>query len=162
MINNVTLVGRLTYDPDLRYTVNGTAVASFSLAVNRKRKNQDGERGVDFIPCVAWSKAAETIAEYAKKGKELAVEGELRQNSWENEDGERRSRIEVHITSFQFLRDPNGSKADDEEEEIEEEAEEKPKKKKATKKGSKKKKEARDPFEIDEEPLEIDEDDIPF
>lgn len=67
MINNLTLVGRLTKDPDLKYTGNGTAVATFTLAVNRNFTNQSGEREADFINCVIWRKPAETLANYAKK-----------------------------------------------------------------------------------------------
>ncbi len=67
MINNVTLVGRLTKDPDLRYTASGTAVATFSLAVNRNFTNQNGNREADFINCVIWRKPAETMATLAKK-----------------------------------------------------------------------------------------------
>ena len=80
MINSVTLVGRLAADPELRYTPNGTAVTSFRLAVNRKRKNQDGERDAEFIPCVAWSKLAEVIAEHAKKGKRLRLRAKFASN----------------------------------------------------------------------------------
>ncbi|HAQ1466880.1 TPA: single-stranded DNA-binding protein, partial [Enterococcus faecium] len=68
MINNVTLVGRLTKDPDLRYTASGTAVATFTLAVNRNFTNQNGNREADFINCVIWRKPAETMATLAKKG----------------------------------------------------------------------------------------------
>ncbi len=67
MINNVTLVGRLTKDPDLRYTASGTAVATFTLAVNRNFTNQNGNREADFINCVIWRKPAETMATLAKK-----------------------------------------------------------------------------------------------
>lgn len=67
MINNVTLVGRLTKDPDLRYTASGTAVATFTLAVNRNFANQNGNREADFINCVIWRKPAETMATLAKK-----------------------------------------------------------------------------------------------
>ena len=68
MINNVVLVGRLTRDPDLRYTSSGVAVATFSLAVNRNFTSQNGERETDFINCVIWRKPAETLANYARKG----------------------------------------------------------------------------------------------
>lgn len=68
MINNVTLVGRLTKDPDLRYTQSGTAVGQFTLAVNRNFTNQQGDREADFINCVIWRKAAESFANYARKG----------------------------------------------------------------------------------------------
>ncbi|HCR4860913.1 TPA: single-stranded DNA-binding protein, partial [Enterococcus faecium] len=75
MINNVTLVGRLTKDPDLRYTASGTAVATFSLAVNRNFTNQNGNREADFINCVIWRKPAETMATLAKKGSLIGVVG---------------------------------------------------------------------------------------
>ena len=68
LINNVVLVGRLTKDPDLRYTASGTAVATFTLAVNRNFTNQSGNREADFINCVIWRKSAETFANYARKG----------------------------------------------------------------------------------------------
>lgn len=68
MINNVVLVGRLTKDPDLRYTGSGSAVATFTLAVNRNFTNSEGNREADFINCVIWRKPAETLANYAKKG----------------------------------------------------------------------------------------------
>ena len=71
MINNVTLVGRLTKDPDLRYTASGTAVATFTLAVNRNFTNQNGNREADFVNCVIWRKPAETMATLAKKGSTL-------------------------------------------------------------------------------------------
>ncbi|HCR4860899.1 TPA: single-stranded DNA-binding protein, partial [Enterococcus faecium] len=75
MINNVTLVGRLTKDPDLRYTASGTAVATFTLAVNRNFTNQNGNREADFINCVIWRKPAETMATLAKKGILIGVVG---------------------------------------------------------------------------------------
>ena len=75
MINNVVLVGRLTKDPDLRYTASGSAVATFTLAVNRNFTNQNGDREADFINCVIWRKPAETMANYARKGTLLGVVG---------------------------------------------------------------------------------------
>ena len=74
MINNVVLVGRLTKDPDLRYTASGSAVATFTLAVNRNFTNQNGDREADFINCVIWRKPAETMANYARKGTLFATE----------------------------------------------------------------------------------------
>ena len=75
MINRVVLVGRLTKDADLRYTSSGTAVASFTVAVNRQFTNQSGEREADFINCVAWRKTAETLANFTRKGSLVGVEG---------------------------------------------------------------------------------------
>ena len=74
-MNKVLLIGRLTKDPELRYTQSGTAVASFTLAVNRRFSNQSGEREADFINCVAWQKSAEFVANYFRKGQQMALEG---------------------------------------------------------------------------------------
>lgn len=77
-MNKIMLIGRLTKDPELRYTQSGTAVASFTLAVDRRFSNQSGEREADFINCVAWQKSAEFVANYFHKGKQMALEGRLR------------------------------------------------------------------------------------
>lgn len=86
MINNVTLVGRLTKDPDLRYTSSGKAVAGFTLAVNRRFTNQAGQREADYIQCVIWGKSAETLANYAKKGSLIGIVGRLQSRSYENNE----------------------------------------------------------------------------
>lgn len=103
MINNVVLVGRLTKDPDLRYTANGTAVATFTLAVNRNFSNQSGEREADFINCVLWRKPAETLANYAKKGTLLGVTGRIQTRNYENQQGQRVYVTEVVADNFQLL-----------------------------------------------------------
>ncbi|GAB7306739.1 single-stranded DNA-binding protein [Enterococcus gallinarum] len=103
MINNVTLVGRLTKDPDLRYTPNGTGVASFTLAVNRNFTNQTGERGADFINCVIWRKPAETLANYARKGTLLGLTGRIQTRSYDNQQGQRVYVTEVVADNFQLL-----------------------------------------------------------
>lgn len=103
MINNVVLVGRLTRDPDLRYTANGTAVATFSLAVNRNFTNQSGEREADFINCVIWRKPAETMANYARKGTLLGVTGRIQTRNYENQQGQRVYVTEVVADNFQLL-----------------------------------------------------------
>lgn len=77
MINNVTLVGRLTKDPDLRYTSTGTAVASFTIAVNRAYKKENDEQKADFINCVVWRKTAESLANYTRKGSLVGIEGRI-------------------------------------------------------------------------------------
>ena len=89
MINNVVLVGRLTKDADLRYTANGTGVATFTLAVNRNFTNQDGNRDADFINCVIWRKSAETLANYARKGTLIGVTGRIQTRNYENQQGQR-------------------------------------------------------------------------
>lgn len=103
MINNTVLVGRLTKDPDLKYTANGTAVATFTLAVNRNFTNQDGNREADFINCVIWRKSAETLANYARKGTLLGVTGRIQTRSYENQQGQRVYVTEVVVENFQLL-----------------------------------------------------------
>lgn len=103
MINNLTLVGRLTKDPDLKYTGNGTAVATFTLAMNRNFTNQSGEREADFINCVIWRKPAETLANYAKKGVLIGVTGRIQTRSYENQQGQKVYVTEVIADNFQLL-----------------------------------------------------------
>lgn len=107
MINNVVLVGRLTKDPDLRYTANGTGVATFTLAVNRNFTNQDGNREADFINCVIWRKSAETLANYARKGTLLGVTGRIQTRNYENQQGQRVYVTEVVAEGFQLLESRN-------------------------------------------------------
>lgn len=103
MINNVVLVGRLTRAVDLRYTSNGTAYASFTLAADRDFKNQNGERETDFINCVMWRKPAENLANYTKKGSLIGVEGRIQTRNYENEQGKRVYVTEVLAERFHFL-----------------------------------------------------------
>ncbi len=99
MLNRVILIGRLTQDPELRYTQNGTAVASFTVAVNRKFKRDEA----DFIPIVVWNKPAENCANYLGKGRLVAVEGRLQIRSYETQDGQRRRVSEVVADEVKFL-----------------------------------------------------------
>ncbi|MGM0217676.1 single-stranded DNA-binding protein [Enterococcus sp. AZ126] len=103
MINNVVLVGRLTADPNLRYTSSGSAVATFTLAVNRNFTNANGNREADFINCVIWRKPAETMANYARKGTLLGVTGRIQTRSYENQQGQRVYVTEVVCENFQLL-----------------------------------------------------------
>ncbi|WP_315307800.1 single-stranded DNA-binding protein [Enterococcus devriesei] len=103
MINNVVLVGRLTKDPELKYTASGTGVATFTLAVNRNFTNQEGNREADFINCVIWRKSAETLANYARKGTLLGVTGRIQTRSYENQQGQRVYVTEVVAENFQLL-----------------------------------------------------------
>lgn len=103
MINNVVLVGRLTKDPDLRYTGSGTAVASFTLAVNRNFKDQNGNREADFINCVAWRKTAELIGDHVKKGQQIGAVGRIQTRSYENQQGQKVFVTEVVVSEIQFL-----------------------------------------------------------
>lgn len=103
MINRVVLVGRLTKDPTLRYTSNGTAVVNFTLAVNRTFKNSQGEQEADFINCQAWRTTAENVANYLKKGSLVGVDGRIQTRSYENNEGKRVFVTEVVADSVQFL-----------------------------------------------------------
>ncbi|MEK3888870.1 single-stranded DNA-binding protein [Bacillus sp. FSL K6-3431] len=108
MMNRVVLVGRLTKDPDLRYTPNGVAVANFTLAVNRTFTNQQGEREADFINCVIWRKPAENVANYLKKGSLAGVDGRIQTRNFEGQDGKRVYITEVMADSVQFLEPRSG------------------------------------------------------
>lgn len=104
--NRVILAGNLTRDPEKRYTRDGSAVATFSLAINRFYKNKttgEMKQQVDFIPIVTWGKQAETCSEFLTKGRSALVEGTLVSRSWETPAGERRSKIEVVAQRVQFL-----------------------------------------------------------
>ena len=103
MINNVVLVGRLTRDPELRYTPSNVAVATFSLAVNRNFKNQAGDREADFISCIMWRQQAENFANWSKKGALVAVVGRIQTRSYDNQQGQRVYVTEVVAESFQIL-----------------------------------------------------------
>ncbi|MCF8565692.1 single-stranded DNA-binding protein [Alicyclobacillus tolerans] len=103
MLNRVILIGRLTADPELRYTNSGTAVASFTLAVDRMRTSQAGERETDFINIVVWQKQAELCAQYLRKGRLAAVDGRLQIRSYENREGQKVRVAEVVAESVRFL-----------------------------------------------------------
>ncbi|EAG8116659.1 single-stranded DNA-binding protein [Listeria monocytogenes] len=102
MMNRVVLVGRLTKDPELRYTPAGVAVATFTLAVNRTFTNQNGEREADFIQCVVWRKPAENVANFLKKGSMAGVDGRIQTRNYEDNDGKRVFVTEVVAESVQF------------------------------------------------------------
>lgn len=103
MINNVTLVGRLTRDVELRYTGSGIAVASFSIAIDRPFTNAQGERETDFINCVAWRKTAETLANFTKKGSLVGVTGRIQTRNYQNNEGRTIYITEVVAENFQML-----------------------------------------------------------
>lgn len=103
MINSVCLVGRLTRDPELKYTTSNIAVATFSLAVNRNFKDANGERETDFINCVIWRQQAENLAIWAKKGALIGITGRIQTRSYENQQGQRVYVTEVVAENFQML-----------------------------------------------------------
>ncbi len=102
-INHVILVGRLTRDAELRYTGGGFAVANISIAINQRRKrDEQWVEEAHFFDAVVWGRTAESLAPYLKKGKQIGLEGELRQNRWE-QDGQKRSKVEISTTNIQLL-----------------------------------------------------------
>ena len=102
-MNNVVLIGRLTRDVELRTTASGISNASFSLAVDRNFRNQQGEREADFINCVAWRGTAETLARYTHKGARIAVQGRIQTRNYDNQQGQRVYVTEVVVENFDFL-----------------------------------------------------------
>lgn len=107
MLNNVSLVGRTTRDVELRYTPSNVAVATFTLAVNRNFKNENGEREADFINCVMWRQQAENLANWVKKGALIAITGRIQTRSYDNQQGQRVYVTEVVAETFQLLESRN-------------------------------------------------------
>jgi len=101
-VNSVNLIGRLTRDPELRYTQSSTAVCNFTLAVDRRKKDD----GADFVDCVAWAKTAELVSQYLGKGRLCAVSGRIQVRSYEATDGGKRKAVEVVVENVQFLDKP--------------------------------------------------------
>ncbi|MBD9930387.1 single-stranded DNA-binding protein [Enterococcus faecalis] len=152
MINNVTLVGRLTKDPDLRYTQSGTAVGQFTLAVNRNFTNQQGDREADFINCVIWRKAAESFANYARKGTLIGLTGRIQTRNYDNQQGQRVYVTEIVVENFQLLesKEVNDQRRSSKPDQATfyKQATEKP--------------DPLDPFSKDVSPIDISDDDLPF
>src|SRR5699024_9886717 len=103
LINNTTLVGRLTRDPELRYTGNGIAVVSFTIAVERNYTNAQGERETDFINCVAWRGLAETLANFSVKGSLIGITGSIQTRNYQNNEGRTIYVTEIVADNFQML-----------------------------------------------------------
>lgn len=103
LINRVVLVGRLTKDPELRYTPSGIPMTRFTVAVNRTFTNQSGEREADFVGCVAWRKQAENLANFMRKGNLIGIDGRIQTGSFEGQDGKRVYTTDVVADSIQFL-----------------------------------------------------------
>lgn len=108
-INNVVLVGRMTKDPELKYTQSGVAVTRFTLAVNRPFTNQQGQREADFVNCVTWRKQAENTANFLRKGSLTGIEGRIQTSNFEGKDGNRVFMTEVVVDSVQFLEPKNSN-----------------------------------------------------
>lgn len=107
MINRTVLVGRLTKDPEVRYTSSNIAYARFTLAVNRTFAGPSGEREADFIQCITWRKQAENLARFVRKGSLIGVEGRIQTGSYDDKDGVRKYTTDVVCDSVQFLEPKN-------------------------------------------------------
>jgi single-strand DNA-binding protein len=103
MINQVTLVGRLTRDPEIKKTAEGTAVANVTLAVNRHFRNHNGEIDTDFVQCTLWRKAAENTVQYCRKGSVVGITGRLQTRHYDNQEGRRIFITEVVAETVRFL-----------------------------------------------------------
>ena len=108
-MNKVFLIGRLTRDPELRYTGNNTAVASFALAVQRNFANQQGEREADFFNITVWRKQAENVKNYLTQGSQVAIEGRLQTRSYDDANGQKRYVTEVIANSVEFMGSKNSN-----------------------------------------------------
>lgn len=156
-LNRVVLVGRLVRDPDLKYTgTNGTAVANFTIAVNRPFKSKDGEQDADFINCVVWRKPAENLANYMKKGNQIGVDGRLQSRTYDDKDGKKVFVTEVVADSVQFLEPKNSQDNTGNEQQSTSNSQ------KGTQNQSNSTPNQNDPFKNDGTPIDIEDDDLPF
>lgn len=110
-MNNVILMGRLTRDPEVRYTPTGRVVCQFTLAIDRAFTNQDGQRDTDFIPVVVWGKQAERLGNSVTKGQRLLIEGRIQTGSYEAKDGTKRYTTEVIADRFEYVEKRSDSSA---------------------------------------------------
>lgn len=115
MLNRIVIIGRLTRDPEMRQTPSGTAVCTFTLAVDRSFKSANGERETDFIPVVAWRQLGETCGRYLAKGKLAAVDGRLQIRTYQAQDGSKRTAAEVVAENVRFLSPKSEPNVDDSE-----------------------------------------------
>lgn len=165
MLNRVILIGRLTKDPELRYTPAGVAVAQFTLAIDRTYSNPQGERETDFIPIVVWRQLAETCANYLRKGRMAAVEGKMQVRNYDNNEGRRVYITEVVADNVRFLESPNRTDRDEIPYDSTQGANgNKPEATKftATQRGNNKNKSDTDPLYSEGKPIDISDDDLPF
>jgi len=161
MLNRVVLVGRLTRDPDLRYTPNGVAVANFTLAVNRPFTNQQGNREADFINCVVWRRPAENLANYMKKGSQVGVDGRLQSRTYEGQDGKTVYVTEVVADSVQFLESKGASQGSGQGD-YQQQGQSYNQNPPQTQQSHQNQSQPEDPFKDAGEPIDISDDDLPF
>ena len=112
-MNKVFLIGNLTRDPELTETASGVAVCRFSIAVSRNYTNEDGERQTDFFNCTAWRGLGETIAKYTKKGKKVAVVGSVQLRGYEDNEGIKRTAVDIIVQDVEFLSPKENDEADE-------------------------------------------------
>ena len=112
-MNRVDLIGRFTANPELRYTTNNKAYTRFSIAVNRNRKDENGNREADFISCVAWEGTAETICKYFEKGNRIGISGRIQTGSYDAQDGTKRYTTDVVVDNFTFIGSGSGANTSD-------------------------------------------------
>lgn len=153
MLNRAVLVGRLTKDPDLRYTQSGVAVANFTVAADRPFSNQQGNREADFINCVVWRKPAENLANYMSKGFLVGVDGRIQTRTFETKDGKTAFVTEVVAESVQFLEPKNSPRRQNSTNQA-------PSRENPNQHQGENTQE--DPFKDDGEPIDISDDDLPF
>ena len=146
MINNITLVGRLTKDVDLRYTASGTATGTFTLAVNRPFKNAAGEQEADFINCVIWRKNAENFANFTRKGSLVGITGRIQTRNYENKEGQRVYVTEVVAENFALLESKKDGASNGQ----------------TSQSNTRSSHQPSDPFNSHSEPYSINSDDLPF
>ncbi len=160
MLNRAVIVGRLTRDPDLRYTPNGVAVANFTVAANRPFKNQQGEQEADFINCVAWRNQAENLANYMKKGSLIGVDGRIQTRSYDDKDGKRVFVTEVLAETIQFLEPRNAQQSRPQDNQFGGYSQESA----APSFGNQthNQQTTNEPFKTEGEPIDISDDDLPF
>lgn len=108
MLNRAVLIGRLTKDPELRYSPNGVAVSNFTLAIDRRFKNAQGEKETDFIPCIAFKQLAELCANYLAKGKLASVDGRIQIRTYNDKEGQKRWVTEIVAENVAFLSPKDG------------------------------------------------------
>lgn len=164
MLNRVVIVGRLTRDPDLRYTPNGVAVANFTVAVNRPFSNQQGNRDADFINCVVWRRQAENLANYMRKGSQIGVDGRLQTRTFEGQDGKTVFVTEVVADSVQFLESKGATQNRDEQDSYSpgfQQNQNQFQNQPQNQNQNQTQKEV-NPFENNGEPIDISDDDLPF
>ena len=145
-MNTVNLIGRLTKDPELKYTPSGIAICKFTLAVNRDFTNQSGEREADFINCTTFKKTAENLSNYQSKGSQIGVVGRIQTGSYEGQDGKRVFTTDVMVDRVEFLGSKQG----------EEQANNNPPQQQNYTRVDE------DPFANSKGPIEVSEDDLPF